>query len=171
MTSGPNIGHGLDVSFGLLSLHGVAKPSYRAFQLLHRLGTERLSVEGSHPTVDAWVVRREHGATVLLTNHALPRHPIGTESVKITLRNAAAPAKAGVTRIDQHHANAKQRWQDLGEPEYLDAAQLTELNDASRLRRADQPLPPNDGKVELEVTMPPLSVASVTLHFPAGPDA
>src|SRR5918999_1133751 len=34
--------------FGLLSLHGIAKPSYRAFQVLHRLGENSLPVQGSH---------------------------------------------------------------------------------------------------------------------------
>ena len=43
--------------FGLLTIHGIAKPSYRAMQLLHRLGHERLLVTGAHATVDAWVVR------------------------------------------------------------------------------------------------------------------
>ncbi len=32
--------------FGLLTLQGVAKPSYRAFELLHRLGVEELPVDG-----------------------------------------------------------------------------------------------------------------------------
>ena len=47
--------------FGLLNLHGIAKPIYRAFELLHRLGTEILDVEGHHETVDAWFVRRPNG--------------------------------------------------------------------------------------------------------------
>ena len=45
--------------FGLLTLHGIAKPVYRAFQLLHELGDERLLVDGLHQTVDAWVVQSE----------------------------------------------------------------------------------------------------------------
>ena len=36
--------------FGILNLHGIAKPSYRAFQLLHRLGTELMEVHGTHVT-------------------------------------------------------------------------------------------------------------------------
>src|SRR5205085_3413176 len=54
--------------FGLLNLHGVPKPNYRAFELLHRLGTDLLPVTGSHPTVDAWAVRRDGSVTVLLTS-------------------------------------------------------------------------------------------------------
>ena len=45
--------------FGLLNLHGIAKPAYRAYQLLHGLGTDLMPVEGKHETVDAWLVRGE----------------------------------------------------------------------------------------------------------------
>ena len=45
--------------FGLLNIHGIAKPAYRAFELLHALGTEMMPVDGTHPTVDAWAVRGE----------------------------------------------------------------------------------------------------------------
>jgi xylan 1,4-beta-xylosidase len=41
--------------FGLLNLHGIAKPTYRAFQLLHRSGTELLEFHGTHATVNALV--------------------------------------------------------------------------------------------------------------------
>ena len=34
--------------FGLLNIHGIAKPAYRAFQLLHELGTELMPVDGTH---------------------------------------------------------------------------------------------------------------------------
>src|SRR5450755_112502 len=106
--------------FGLLNIHGIAKPTYRAFELLHHLGTELLPVAGGHPTVDVWIIRNANSATVLLTNFALPRHPIATQVVRINLRNASAPVKATIQRIDQQHANAKHRWQELGEPHYPD---------------------------------------------------
>ena len=32
--------------FGLLNLQGIANPTYRAFEPLHKLGTERLLVDG-----------------------------------------------------------------------------------------------------------------------------
>jgi xylan 1,4-beta-xylosidase len=58
--------------FGLLSLHGIPKPSYRAFELLQALGSERHDVTGAHDTVDAWVVRDAEDVALLLVNHALP---------------------------------------------------------------------------------------------------
>ncbi|HWA88717.1 MAG TPA: hypothetical protein VG889_01695 [Rhizomicrobium sp.] len=66
--------------FGLMNIHGVPKPAYRAFQLLHSLGGELLPVKGSHATVDAWAVRGGDKLTLLMTNFALPRHPVGHEA-------------------------------------------------------------------------------------------
>ena len=36
-------------------LLGIARPTHRAFELLHRLGSERLLVDGLHATVNASV--------------------------------------------------------------------------------------------------------------------
>src|SRR5262249_3073511 len=116
--------------FGLLTLHGVPKPTYRAFELLHRLGPEQLPVEGRHETVPAWVVRRTAGLTVLLANHALPCHPIEAQRVHVELAGAPAPLGASVERIDDDHANAKAAWLRMGQPEYLSAGQVAELEAA-----------------------------------------
>src|ERR1019366_1407194 len=74
--------------FGLLNLHGIAKPAYRAFQLLHRSGNELFEFEGDHPTLDAWVTRKKNSATILATNLAMPRHPIQTELLNLSLLGA-----------------------------------------------------------------------------------
>jgi xylan 1,4-beta-xylosidase len=102
--------------FGLLTIHGIAKPTYRAFELLHKLGHERLLVDGVHDTVNAWVTRGDGRITVLLVNHAVPRHSIAGVRVRIHLAQARQPSGAWVKRIDEHHANAKRRWQALGSP-------------------------------------------------------
>jgi len=62
--------------FGLMTIQGIPKPAYRAYELLHRLGDERLPVKGSHGTVSVWVVRGEEVVTVVIVNLALPLHPI-----------------------------------------------------------------------------------------------
>ena len=151
--------------FGLLNIHGIAKPAYRAFELLHALGGDVATVEGAHPTVDAWVVRGVGSVTVLLTNFALPLHPIGSETVGFALFNAATPSRATIRRIDAEHANAKARWLQLGSPEYLSAVVVAELNAASQCLYDAQAFDACDGVTRFEVTLPPLSVASVTFHF------
>ena len=59
--------------FGLLNLHGIPKPTYRAFELLHQLGDRYSLVDGLHETVDCSVVQKESSVTVLLR---ITRRPV-----------------------------------------------------------------------------------------------
>ena len=151
--------------FGLLTLHGVAKPTYRAFELLHKLGKERLLVDGLHDTVNAWVTRDEARVTVLLVNHALPQHSIARVLVRVHLSHAPEPATAWIERIDEDHANAKRRWQALGAPEYLDGAAVAQLHEASRVTRQACPWTWHDGRIALGIELPPHAVAALTVEL------
>ncbi len=84
--------------FGLLTIHGIAKPAYRAYELLYHVGKQLLQVDGSHATVDVWAIRGDHDVTILLTIYALPRHPIEEQSVRVILKNAGEGAKATIER-------------------------------------------------------------------------
>ncbi|HEY7427074.1 MAG TPA: glycosyl hydrolase [Gemmataceae bacterium] len=153
--------------FGLLNLHGVPKPTYRAFELLHLMGEERLPVEGSHETVDAWAARRGDRIMVLLTNHTLPRHPIATECVRLELADVPPPRKATLERIDNNHANAKVVWKAMGEPEYLDRVQVEVLEAASRLVAERHRWRYEGRTAHFEVELPPHAVAALTIELPA----
>lgn len=150
---------------GLLTLHGIAKPVYRAFQLLHELGDERLVVDGLHHTVDAWIVRQRGGVTILLTNHALPRCPIRREHVRLALRNSTRPLSASVRRIDESHANAGRAWRQLGAPEYLSSRMIERLESASRIREEPCAWSYANRTAYLDVDLPAPAVASVALMF------
>ena len=151
--------------FGLMNLHGIPKPTYRAYQLLHALGTEQLLVDGAHETVNAWVTRKEHSLTILLTNHALPRHAITTEQVSFRLTNTPPSCSAYIERIDGAHANAKRMWKEMGEPKYLKAHEVERLQEASRMWKEPQQWEYAERTVYLDITLPPHAVASVTLEF------
>jgi xylan 1,4-beta-xylosidase len=151
--------------FGLLTLHGIAKPTYRAFELLHHLGTELLPVEGSHDTVDAWVVRKGKFATVLLTNHALPRHSIKTEQVQIRLANAPKRCTAYLERIDDSHANAKRLWREAGAPEYPSVREVERLQEASRMGKEPHRCEYANGTLHLDIALPAHAVAAITVEF------
>ncbi len=153
--------------FGLLTLHGVPKPVYRAFELLHRLGEEQLPIEGSHATVDAWATRWGDNLMVLLTNHNLPRQPIANQRVHLELQDAPPPRRATLERIDDNHANAKAAWKAMGEPEYLNEAQVRQLEQASRLVAESQPWHNEGGTVHFEVELPPHAVAALTIELSA----
>ena len=72
-------------------------------------------------------MRKGQALTVLLTNHALPRHSIATESIEVRLGNAPAPHGARIERIDEDHANARVEWLHMGSPEYLRRADIERL--------------------------------------------
>jgi len=151
--------------FGLLNLQGIAKPTYRAFELLHRLGTERLFVDGLHETVNGWVTRDKAGIRALFVNHALPRHSIVPVRVRVQLAHATVPSGAWVERIDEHHANAKRRWRALRAPVYLDNATLERLHEASCMTRDLCPWTSRDGRIDFELELPPHAVAALTVEF------
>ena len=153
--------------FGLLNIHGIAKPTYRVFELLHQLGRERLLVDGLHETVSAWVVRGSARVKVFLVNHALPRHPIAPARVRIELANARRPARVSVERVDGTHANAKRKWEQLGTPEYLDARALEQLHQASRLRREAGRWKSTRHGLDVDITVPPHGVAVITVEAPS----
>src|SRR5688572_21666888 len=150
--------------FGLLNLHGIAKPTYRAFELLHKLGTVRLLVDGLHETVNAWITSDKTTVRVLLVNHALPRHLIAPARVRVHLMQAPEPSGVWVERIDENHANAKGRWQALGEPEYPDGRTVEQLHQASRLVRRSCPWKWHENRLTLSVELPPHAVAAITVE-------
>lgn len=151
--------------FGLLNPYGIPKPAYRAYQLLHELGTEQLLVDGLHETVDAWAVRKENGLTILLTNHALPRHSIRTEKVRLRIAEAAKPEAVSVQRIDEEHANPERAWRAMGSPEYLQPVEVEQLEAASRLVSEPHRWKYKNSCVYLELTLPAHAVAAITISF------
>jgi len=151
--------------FGLLNINGIAKPLYRAFELLHHLGNELFEVHGDHPTVDAWVVGKEKSATILLTNLAMPRHPIHTELVHLRISGAPTPRTAWIERIDEDHANPRGVWHTMGEPEYLSVIEVEQLARVSVLRKEPQPWTRKRENLEFDVSLPPQSVAAITIEF------
>ena len=101
------------------------------------------------------------------TNHALPRHPIDTELVRVRLDGAPVSATATITRIDDTHANPRARWVEIDKPAYPSAAQVDDLHEASRVVPEPHRCRHEDDALWLDVSMPPNAVAAVAIHLPA----
>lgn len=156
--------------FGLLTLHGVAKPSYRAFELLHRVGTELVvPIDGMHANIAAWAIRDDARATVLLVNSAPPGHDVVPSRAVVHLDTREKLRTATIERIDESHANAKRRWLEMGAPEYLREAEVDELHAASLLRAEPYEPACDDGGIHVAVDLPANSVVAVTLNLAGGP--
>ncbi len=152
--------------FGLLNIHNIAKPVYRAFELLHQLGGARFLVDGLHDTVSAWVVSNgDRKVTILLTNHALPHHQIRREKVCVHLRSVPEIVRASLQRVDETHANAVPLWRQLGKPEYLSPSQVEQLQSASALAREPFPFDQEGNAVHLQLDLPPHGIAAISLEL------
>jgi xylan 1,4-beta-xylosidase len=151
--------------FGLLNLHGIPKPVYRAYELLHQLGNEQLAVEGAHKTVDVWAVKDGDKLDIILTNHALPKHDLATEKVTLHLQHLAAPNRIQMACINEDHVNPRRAWQEMGEPAYLSPGQVAQLEEASQLNWESVAAETDDaGDLHLALSLPPQSVTAVTIE-------
>jgi hypothetical protein len=90
---------------------------WAALQLLQGTGTELLECGEAHATVDAWAIILKNGAaTIIITNLAMPRHPIQTEVINLRLSGAPTPALPGsnaLTTITQIRASLGIPWANL----------------------------------------------------------
>ena len=151
--------------FGLLTLQGVPKPSFRAFELLHRSGTEALPVSGAHGTVDVWAVRGGNAVKILLTNHVLPRHPIQGESVHIELAGLLSPRDVYIERIDDDHANAKKLWIEMGSPALPKPREVEQMRAASQIVREPLVWKHEGDRLHLELKIPAHAIAAITVEL------
>lgn len=126
--------------FGLMNVYGVPKPSYRAMQLLHWAGDERIPVTrraGACETADVLALSNLTHVAVFVTNHApLPlegKDPVETCDVHLSFPGHLI-GPAVMTRIDADHANPKKAWEKMGSPSYPTAKQLADLESASELK-------------------------------------
>ncbi|MBN1583942.1 MAG: beta-xylosidase [Anaerolineae bacterium] len=151
--------------FGLLNLYGIPKPTFRAFELLHRLGDERIPLEGSaHPTVEAVAIKQDDLIDVLIYNHNVPLALIEEETVQVVIKGIAGSVEATIERIDADHANPKRRWQELGSPEYPERQVLVELENAAEMVVESLVCRRHGQDIVLEVVVPPHGVACIRLR-------
>jgi xylan 1,4-beta-xylosidase len=124
----PGAFHG---GFGLLNVYGTPKPAYRAFQLLHEGGEQRMAVTNTTSVsttdaelttaatcVDGGVLVTSNGSfvNIFLYNHQISGDPGSncTLTIAVSGTTAAAVAKATIARIDQTHSNPKASFVTLG---------------------------------------------------------
>ena len=152
--------------FGLQTIHGIPKPTYRVFEMLHALGDRRVAVTGGEgSTVELLAVRGETTLTLLAYNHNIPGGAIEAELVAVSVKGVSSDRPVSVARIDAESANAKQRWIDLGSPDYPTVAQLRELEQASRpIANALQPAY-TAAESAVSFTLPPHGVACLTFEL------
>jgi len=158
-------------TYGAMTVHGVPKPAWRAFELLHKHGGPlRLPVvvqgqdanSGAVDLISALATVPAPGAAPSLFlgfwEHGGPAEYRFNRSVTVRAPGGDRPlTRVTAYRIDVDHANPLKAWQDLGSPTSLTDAQLQLLMDASAVSPEELEL--QDG--EVTINMPPNSAVAL----------
>lgn len=144
--------------FGIQTNHGIPKPSYRAFELLHEAGDRRLDAEGSHRTAEVLALKKEKEVMVLVYNHDLERKEIQAEDITLQLDGQIEAMKKAV--IDETHCNPLAAWEAMGSPAYLKKEQEQKLREASELVWEEIAVDPAAKVTEVSFTALPESVTA-----------
>ncbi len=150
--------------FGLQTIHGIPKPTYRVFEMLHQLGNERLAVTcKSDSTVEMLAIRGESQLLLLVYNHNIPGAEIHDETVQITLRGVVPAGPVSISRVDSAHANPKRKWIELGSPEYPARDELAQIENASRMSATNLSFETNQNGSLLRFVIAPHGVNFITV--------
>jgi xylan 1,4-beta-xylosidase len=153
--------------FGLLTVDGLRKPSWYAFESLQDLGTRLLAKPLSTPDHAAGLIPTagdDGSARLLFWNFAMPGSPKPpARSVDLVLKGFPRDRKAvtvDLKRIDDGHTNIRGEWERMGSPQSLDAAAKARLSALDRYEPAEvRDLPVRGGTVRYRFTLPVPGVA------------
>jgi xylan 1,4-beta-xylosidase len=115
--------------FGLLAAGNIPKPAFGAFQLLHKLGDQRIALDSD----SALLTRRKDGTLVLAVWNYAPPGP-GGSSKTVTLQFKNLKMKhAAISRVDRDHGDVRPAYEKMGSPRYPAQAQIQQLRKVAEL--------------------------------------
>ncbi len=99
--------------FGLRAKGGINKPSYYAYGLLHRLGSDRVA----NPSKNLIVTRTGDGRLQIAAwNLADPDQKGTTRTITLSFLHLSADASVTIQRVDSHHGNVLEHYAAIGHP-------------------------------------------------------
>ena len=115
--------------FGLIAVGHIPKPAYDAFELLHKLGTQRIALNSA----SALLTRRADGSLALAVwNYAPPGETGSPKTVTLRFKDTNT-REVEVWTLDRAHGDFHPVYEKMGEPRYPTAAQLQRLQAAAAL--------------------------------------
>lgn len=141
--------------YGVIAEDGLPKPSFNAFKLLHRLGSQRL--ENSSET--ALITRRHDGSLVMAVwNLFLPEDTGSSKIVTVKIAGPSVHPRAYVYRLDSSHGSLLAAYKNMGSPRYPTSRQIDALRHAAELPGPEIKLL---SRGQLTITLPPQGVALI----------
>jgi xylan 1,4-beta-xylosidase len=143
--------------FGLIAEGGIPKPSFNAFELLHRLGDQRIDVDA-----DALVTRRADGTlAIALWNYDPPGNPGPAKTVTLRLKGLRGKHRVTIQRAYEGDGAVAAAYEKMGKPRYPTAQQYEALRAAAALPPAETKKLKGD---EITLALPPYGLALVEIR-------
>eukprot|EP01102_Stenamoeba_stenopodia_P023120 TRINITY_DN985_c0_g1_i1.p1 TRINITY_DN985_c0_g1~~TRINITY_DN985_c0_g1_i1.p1 ORF type:complete len:535 (-),score=134.85 TRINITY_DN985_c0_g1_i1:74-1633(-) len=168
--------------FGMMTIHGIPKPSWRAFELLHQAGDllipdtllTTLPPGVNYTTIDILATNTSSNQVysdtfqLLITNHDVPPNNVTTQSVCVIIQfpETVTDVSATLQRIDDNNANPYNCWVDMGSPGYLNTTQIDQLYECSVMPSSSiqfQPSQYSSTSYSTILSVPPEGVAAITI--------
>jgi len=143
--------------YGIVAERGIPKPAFRAFEILHDLGEQRIAASEN----DVLVTRSKSGALAIALWNLVEPAATGPDR-SFTLDIKGAPGKhVTIRRVDAAHGDTLATWQKMGSPHYPTQSQIAALKKASEIG------PPETTSLhgnQLTVTVPPKGLAVIEIR-------
>ena len=134
--------------FGLRAKGGMNKPSYYAYELLHKLGDQRIANESKN----AIVTKTSDGAFhIAMWNLVDPGERGTSHDVTLKLRNFSQVMRITMQRVDDDHGNVIPHYAKLGSPVDPTPEQVKQLNRETALT-APEELKMTDATLDFKLT-------------------
>ncbi len=141
--------------YGVIAEDGLPKPSFNAFKLLHRLGSQRLE----NSSESALITRRHDGSLVMAVwNLFLPEDTGSSKIVTVKIAGPSVHRRAFVYRLDSSHGSLLAAYKNMGSPRYPTSRQIDALRHTAELPGPEIKLL---SRGQLTITLPPQGLALI----------
>lgn len=147
----------------LFTAEELAKPVFNTYQLLGKLGVERIQLQRSAINfVDGIATRRKNNVQVMIYNYNENVEDKESRKVRLSVKLPSTGSyKVSHYRIDENHSNAYTIWKRMGSPFNPDEKQLKRLKEKQGLELMEpgKVIATKDGAITTSLTLPHHSVS------------
>ncbi len=139
--------------YGVIAERHIPKASFWVFDLLHRLGDQRIPIDSEN----ALVTRRSDGSfAVVLWNYAEPHESGAPKTFHLNIKGVHAKSYT-LRFVAPDHGSVLESWQKMGSPALLSREQTRQLIEAAQLPAAEK------SPIKKSIVLGPQTLALVEL--------
>ncbi len=140
--------------YGLLAERDIPKAAFRVFELLHKLGNQRLETASEN----ALITKKSDGTYVVaLWNYAEPNSETASKTFQVAVKGIKAKTYH-MQFVAPGSGSALEAWRKMGSPAFPTRAQIEEL------KKASQMLPARSSPISTPIILAPQTLAILELQ-------